>query len=231
MRVVDLVDVADLARIEVRESESSRRPRQCLKKPTAVRQKRCASKASPERSTTERDRAVVFDHVAKISSLLDGERAISSARCDRRRHATFPPRRGRAVPTGRRRGRATHRQVLERTLGVKDQTVRETRGLSQHVDRQLQGVGQHDALDARVRDVALVPECDVLESRLQIPAKHSRSARRVARRVTGFRLCGIAEEPFCPAAKGSSASPTSLRARSRTSRANCSIVVPIAAHA
>ena len=31
--------------------------------------------------------------------------------------------------------------------------------------------------------------------------------------ITGFRLCGIADEPFCPAANGSWTSRTSVLAR------------------
>src|SRR3546814_9440478 len=37
---------------------------------------------------------------------------------------------------------------------------------------------------------------------------------------TGLRLCGIAEEPFCPGAKNSSASRTSVRCRWRISVAS-----------
>ncbi len=40
---------------------------------------------------------------------------------------------------------------------------------------------------------------------------------------TGLRLCGMAEEPFCPGWKNSSASRTSLRCRCRTSTASRSM--------
>ena len=40
---------------------------------------------------------------------------------------------------------------------------------------------------------------------------------------TGLRLCGMAEEPFCPAEKYSSASRTSVRCRWRISVASRSI--------
>ncbi len=40
---------------------------------------------------------------------------------------------------------------------------------------------------------------------------------------TGLRLCGIADEPFCPGEKYSSASSTSVRCRWRTSVASRSI--------
>ena len=40
--------------------------------------------------------------------------------------------------------------------------------------------------------------------------------------TTGFRLCGIADEPFCPLPNGSCTSATSVRARWRISSANAS---------
>src|SRR5215210_5191353 len=40
---------------------------------------------------------------------------------------------------------------------------------------------------------------------------------------TGLRLCGIADEPFCPSEKNSSASSTSVRCKWRTSIASRSI--------
>ena len=40
---------------------------------------------------------------------------------------------------------------------------------------------------------------------------------------TGLRLCGIADEPFCPSEKNSSASSTSVRCRWRISIASRSI--------
>ena len=44
---------------------------------------------------------------------------------------------------------------------------------------------------------------------------------------TGFRLCGIALDPFCPGAKYSSASSTSVRCRCRTSTASRSTELAI----
>ena len=46
---------------------------------------------------------------------------------------------------------------------------------------------------------------------------------------TGLRLCGIAEEPFWPGWKNSSASRTSLRCRCRTSVASRSMPLAITA--
>ena len=47
----------------------------------------------------------------------------------------------------------------------------------------------------------------------------TRASPQICSQVTGFRLCGIADEPFCPAPNGSSASRTSVRCRWRTSSA------------
>ena len=47
----------------------------------------------------------------------------------------------------------------------------------------------------------------------------------------GFRLCGIAEEPFCSAEKYSSASRTSVRCRWRISVANFSTLAASSARA
>ena len=42
--------------------------------------------------------------------------------------------------------------------------------------------------------------------------------------MMGLRLCGIADEPFCPGVNGSSASNTSVRCRCRISVANFSML-------
>ena len=46
----------------------------------------------------------------------------------------------------------------------------------QHVIERDEAVGQNHALDRRVRDVALVPERDVLERRLAVAANQAREA-------------------------------------------------------
>ena len=48
-------------------------------------------------------------------------------------------------------------------------------------------------------------------------ARSTRARPQMRSHTIGLRLCGIAEEPFCPAANGSSASRTSVRCRWRTS--------------
>ena len=69
------------------------------------------------------------------------------------------------------------------------------RNFTQHVVREQQRVGEDDALDRRVRDVALVPQRDVLEPGLQVAAQHpGETAELLA--LHGLRLCGIALEPF-----------------------------------
>ena len=83
-------------------------------------------------------------------------------------------------------------------------------------------------------------ECEM--SRSCHSATSSNAACRLPRRtparpvscsdLTGFRLCGIALEPFCsPSRNGSSTSRTSVRWRWRISSANDSIVAPSDVHA
>ena len=62
------------------------------------------------------------------------------------------------------------------------------------------------------------------------PRTRRASPHRFSDRI-GFFLCGIALEPFCPAAKPSSASPTSVRCQCLTPRAICSIAVAASARA
>ena len=57
---------------------------------------------------------------------------------------------------------------LEHAVGVDDHAVDDRGELHGDVVRELQRVGKDDALDRRMRDVALVPERDVLEPRLHV---------------------------------------------------------------
>ena len=99
-----------------------------------------------------------------------------------------------------------------------------------HVVEQDRRVGQDHALGARVRDVALVPQGDVLDGGLW-RCRAARARGRVMRSlVIGLRLWGIALEPFCcPERNGSSASRTSVRCRWRISVASRSRPAPASA--
>ena len=83
-------------------------------------------------------------------------------------------------------------------------------------------VGQDDPLDRRVRDVALVPEGDVLDRGRALP-RSTRASPATCSDLIGLRLCGIELEPFCPSANGSRPrrprSAPGGEARSRTARA------------
>ena len=68
-----------------------------------------------------------------------------------------------------------------------------------------------------VRDVALVPERDVLEPHLGVAAQHAREARRCARRRPGCACAASRSSPSGPARNGSSTSRTSVRCRWRIS--------------
>ncbi len=54
-------------------------------------------------------------------------------------------------------------------------------------------------------------------------ARTTRASPQICSEVTGLRLWGMADDPFCPEANGSSASRTSVRWRWRTSSAIFSI--------
>ena len=53
-------------------------------------------------------------------------------------------------------------------------------------------------------------------------ARSSRARPQICSQPIGLRLCGIADEPFCPFANGSSTSPISVFWRPRISSANFS---------
>ena len=82
----------------------------------------------------------------------------------------------------------------------------------------MQRVGEDDALDRRVRDVALVPQRDVSRAPACRLPRSTRARPQSCSDFTGLRLCGIALEPFCaPSRNGSSTSRTSVRWRWRIS--------------
>src|SRR5690242_3437607 len=62
-----------------------------------------------------------------------------------------------------------------------DEARHDFRETPQHVVERDEAVGQDDALDRGMRDVALVPERDVLERRLAVPAEEPREAHDLLR--------------------------------------------------
>ena len=110
-------------------------------------------------------------------------------------------------------------EVLAHVLGIDHELVDDAGEPRQREIERHGGVRTDHALDRGVRDVALVPERDVLQRRRHIGAHHARSPVRFSD-STGLRLCGMAEEPFWPSEKNSSASSTSVRCRWRISVAS-----------
>ena len=88
------------------------------------------------------------------------------------------------------------------------------------------GVRSEHALDRRMRDVTLVPQGDILQRRGHRRAHDPGEAGQVFGQHR-LRLCGIADEPFCPAEKNSSASRSSVRCRWRISVARRSTELAI----
>ena len=64
-------------------------------------------------------------------------------------------------------------EVLAHALGIHEHPLDDGPELHEHVVGELQRVGQDDALHGRMRDVALVPQRNVLEPRLQVAAQHA----------------------------------------------------------
>ena len=62
-------------------------------------------------------------------------------------------------------------------------------------------------------------------------ARISRASPTICSHPIGLRLCGIADEPFCPLPNGSSTSPISVFCRPRISSANFSSDAPVIASA
>ena len=110
-------------------------------------------------------------------------------------------------------------EVRAHPLGADDEPVDEPGEAVEHVVEREERVGEDDPLGRGVGDVALVPEGDVLEPD-RAAARTTRASPQIRSATIGLRLCGIADEPFWPAANGSSTSRTSVRARWRISSAN-----------
>ena len=94
-------------------------------------------------------------------------------------------------------------EVPAHPLGSHDESFHEPGEAVEHVVEREERVGDHDALGRRVRDVALVPERDVLEPDERSCARTTRASPQIRSATTGFRLCGIADEPFWPRPNGS----------------------------
>ena len=112
-------------------------------------------------------------------------------------------------------------EVLAHALRIHHHAGDDAREAAQHVIERDEAVGQNDALDRRMRDVALVPERDVLERRLGVAAQQPREADDLlaADRVA---LVRHRRRALLPLPNGSSTSPISVFCRPRISSANFS---------
>ncbi len=171
--MVDLVQLAHLAGVVVRQRDGTH----------AV---------TPSASTARaacRDRAVEIEaRVEALGRQVLGDLRVLREHCAegtaglprRRRGALDEPVRVVARETGldqREQHRLTEheavrrREVLAHPRPVDDHAVGDPEEPLRHVVREDQGIGEHDALHRGVRHVALVPQRDVLESRLQVAAQ------------------------------------------------------------
>ena len=114
-------------------------------------------------------------------------------------------------------------EILLHPLGIDEQFVDHA---GQAGEREIERDGRVGADEALDRGVA---RCRARARARHSPAPASTAERTMRARPvrfsvsTGLRLCGIAELPFCPGAKYSSASSTSVRCRWRISVASRSI--------
>src|ERR1700686_4309583 len=79
-------------------------------------------------------------------------------------------------------------EVAHHALGIYEHCLDKVGCLLQHVIHQRRRVGNNDALDGRMGNVALVPECDVLKSSLRIGAHY---ARQSADLLAGYRVAFV----------------------------------------
>ena len=70
-------------------------------------------------------------------------------------------------------------QVLKHAIGIHDEALHDSRESPQHVIERDEAVRQDHALDRRMRDVALVPERDVLERGVRVGAQQARKPRNL----------------------------------------------------
>ena len=110
-------------------------------------------------------------------------------------------------------------EIAAHAVGVHQHAVHQPRGLVEQVVGEDRRVRQNDALHARSGRCRARARGRCLQTRPARWPRTTRASPQICSEVTGLRLCGIAELPFCPAPKDSSASRTSVRCRWRTSRA------------
>ncbi len=111
--------------------------------------------------------------VAPLGERLASRCAAPTRTPARARRPSSP---ARAAPTPRTPRRASGRGSRASDSGWTTMPAHDAREAPQHVIERDEAVGQNDPLDRRMRDVALVPERDVLERRLAVAAKQPRQA-------------------------------------------------------
>lgn len=103
-------------------------------------------------------------------------------------------------------------QICEHLVRIDKELVDEVGGLCEDVVQSDGRIWEHDAFDGGVGNISFMPERDVFEGREAV-APMRRAMPQILSDLTGFLLCGIAEEPFCFGLKYSSASLTSVLCR------------------
>ena len=170
------------------------------KTPPRLRRNRCGSNSAARPSVTERRANVAVGFQLGSGNRRPSSHAAAAARCTAAVGVL-------ARPTGFHQGEqrrlaerdpSVAHDVVEHAIGEDDQAVHHPRHVGEHEVQQPGGVGEDDALGRRMRDVPFVPERDVLQGRPGRAPGSTRASPLMRSHTTGFRLCGMALEPFWP---------------------------------
>ena len=179
--LADVVQVADLARCRCARPSRHHSDTIASRKRPRCRSTRSRSKAASSSRGVQRDLGVGLEDLAERAALLGGGRGVAlddpvrrvavEARVDEREEHRL----------GEDEAERADLEVSRGARLVDHEPLGERRGLAQQEAGQQERVGQHHALDRAVRDVALVPQRDVLEARHEVAA-HARGPGRTAAR-------------------------------------------------
>ena len=188
------------------------------------RSRRSASRSSPSGARARRRRA------ARAAGCPRPRRAAPApARRGRRRRASMPACDEREQHALGEQRAVRQLEVLAHPLGVDRHALDQRRSRGAAGSR----AGSSSPAGSRARPRSARCRARATARRSRAPAcalpRSTRARPEICSALIGLRLCGIAEEPFCPARNGSCTSRTSVRCRWRISVARRSSPAPASA--